>query len=38
MRTSTFATIGTDVSNESNLDGVLKASGLDYNVITEPIY
>lgn len=38
MRTSTFATIGTDVSRETNLDGVLKASGLDYNVITEPIF
>ena len=38
MRTSTFANIGTDVSRETNLEGVLGASGLDYNVITEPIF
>lgn len=38
MRTSTFNTIGTDVSTYSSSADVLSAAGLDYNVIKRPIY
>lgn len=38
MRTSTFATLGTDVSTYTSSADVLSAAGLDYNVIKRPIY
>lgn len=37
-RTSTFATIGTDVSTLTTSHDVLSAAGLDYNVIKKPMF
>lgn len=38
MRTSTWASIGTDVRDCKTIDEVLTKSGLDYEVYKEPIY
>lgn len=38
MRTSTFATIGTDVSSCKNIAEVLRLAKLDYRIIKVPIY
>lgn len=38
MRTTTWERIGTDVRNCSNMEQVLKASGLDYTVEKEPVF
>ena len=37
MRTSTFATIGTDISKCKTSEEVLNAAGLNYNVIKKAI-
>lgn len=37
-RTTTFETIGTDVTGSKTVNDVLKKANLDYTVVTQPIY
>jgi phage/plasmid-like protein (TIGR03299 family) len=38
MRTTTWHNIGHDVENCNNMEQVLKSSGLDYEVVKEPVF
>lgn len=37
-REATWVRVGTDVSQETTVDAILKKAGLDYTVIKEPVY
>ena len=38
MREATWSRVGTDISAESSVDQILRAAGLDYTVIKQPIF